>query len=503
MACATYTTNYAFLFFESEGPVGHTWSLAVEEHFYLLWPPIVTFLGVKASRRVVLFAVFPLALLSIVAAFVYGPWAAHGRAVMEFILRSSTIRFASLGAGALLAYSEPRIRASRGLAFAVIGVTSLVAWLLSLRGLTATGMIDWVEKVPNANGQWLRASPGLMVIRFPCISVALVTLAIVTGGTRFPFAALLRAAPLRAVGRISYGLYIYHIPIFRSPGVWGIDMLEPSLGRTLLVITLCFAVATLSYWAIERPLLQFARRFRYAPNRDATTRGANRGAGRALRLGCAGIAIAVMGWVLSGGATYLVGTAHDAATRPDRSLATARQRALDAEPEITKEWESTLERVTGQSSPEAAFVGLEVVLFDRAVVVPSLGREPRTGCFYDPAGPCAYIDVAYLGTLRRHVRQRPEIAQVYAVTRVLARHIAERGEDEGEVAGRLARALGLLDTSKGPIELKPVTRSLRPVGGLDRNLRLHLPSGWVIPGDHGGWILKDAVGAFLRGWRGG
>jgi peptidoglycan/LPS O-acetylase OafA/YrhL len=68
----------------------------------------------------------------------------------------------------------------------------------------------------------------------------------------------LSLAPLRAIGRISYGLYLYHLPIYHA-------LLLPAAGpaTVALAIALTFAVATASYWLVERPILRYAARFRH------------------------------------------------------------------------------------------------------------------------------------------------------------------------------------------------------------------------------------------------
>src|SRR5882672_2186860 len=38
--CAIYLSNFHFMFDKTPNPLPHTWSLAIEEHFYLIWPPI-------------------------------------------------------------------------------------------------------------------------------------------------------------------------------------------------------------------------------------------------------------------------------------------------------------------------------------------------------------------------------------------------------------------------------------------------------------------------------
>lgn len=263
-ALLTYTANFALLFTWGHCPMDHAWSLAVEEHFYLLWPPIAVFLPPRTSRRVILFGVLPLALVSTVGAVALGDWDQYGRALHEFILRSSTTKCFSLGLGALVAYHEAFVRTHR---LAVAGVSAalvLVYLLLSVPGLKASGLYSVLESLPSGSDPGWLMSP-VLVFAVPCASLALVLCAVAFTGSRWPHCVLLRLAPLRAIGRISYGLYLYHFPIFLTPGIWGSNPDAPPLERVLLVLAVCFGVASLSYLLIERPLLRIGARFRGKP----------------------------------------------------------------------------------------------------------------------------------------------------------------------------------------------------------------------------------------------
>jgi peptidoglycan/LPS O-acetylase OafA/YrhL len=71
--------------------------------------------------------------------------------------------------------------------------------------------------------------------------------------------------PLRYVGRISYGLYLYHFPIFFFLGLPAARGGRPGsfpVGRGALAVALALALAVASYELIERPLLRLRDRFR-------------------------------------------------------------------------------------------------------------------------------------------------------------------------------------------------------------------------------------------------
>lgn len=266
-ACATYTWNYVSMTQADNGPMGHTWSLAVEEHFYLLWPPIVAFTRPKTSRRVIKFIVFPMAIVSIVLAYSYGPWATEEAAMQEFVFRSSTIRFASLGVGTLLAYSEQRVRDSKVLALFIISIGVALALLISYKGLDRTGLLPRLLALESVDGKINRVLPAVYVLSFPFLSLALVVSGVVWTKTWAPHALLMRFPPLRAAGRISYAVYLFHIPLYYQAGIWGPNPFEPSATRALAVLGLVFLIATSLYWLLERPLLRFGSRFRVAKRR--------------------------------------------------------------------------------------------------------------------------------------------------------------------------------------------------------------------------------------------
>lgn len=258
-ACASYSSNYAFLVKDQVSLLEHTWSLAIEEHFYLLWPPLAVFLTPQASRRALLLGLFPMVLASALAVLLLGDWMQDGPMLAELLAHGSSTRFGSLGLGALLAYHETRVRqSSRGPLLLVLALFGL-SYLLSRGGLAATGLGPLVQGLmPEASG----AQPLLALLRLvsiPAMSLGVLLLAVTHTRRRLPWSALLRTRPLAAIGRVSYGLYLYHFPIFLL--LLGHDT-SPAPSRVLLALVASFAAATASFWIIERPIMGFSARFR-------------------------------------------------------------------------------------------------------------------------------------------------------------------------------------------------------------------------------------------------
>jgi peptidoglycan/LPS O-acetylase OafA/YrhL len=234
---ATYLSNFYFPLQDGHSPLDHTWSLAVEEHFYLLWPVIVFWL----SRRQALAAIALFFVLSVASALAFMP----DEYLRRLILKASTCRFASLALGALFAYQEVAIRKRPGLAVRV----ALVGFLVTIAvGVTAAYFR------PQHWGFFLTLFGGLP-------ASASIVLAGIVVRPRSLAGRLLNGRPLRYVGRISYGLYLYHYPVFFYLGLVAPEQPQPVV-LYALAIGLSFACASVSYRFIESPLLKWKDRYR-------------------------------------------------------------------------------------------------------------------------------------------------------------------------------------------------------------------------------------------------
>lgn len=225
IATLTYTANYASVRHGIEyGSFTHIWSLSVEEHFYLVWPALVLLLG---RRWLVPLCV---AGAAVVAVARYGV-ADEGDLALAF--RATHLRLDAMLVGAVLAVVVASLpRPPKLLVLAALG--GLVA------GCYATFLEDLLE--------WGFVAIGLA-------SAVLVAEALWWPAGRWRW--------LAHVGVISYGLYLFHLPV----ALWLQSRDVSEVVEPVATLAVSLVIAELSYWLIERPLRHGRRRT--DPQREA------------------------------------------------------------------------------------------------------------------------------------------------------------------------------------------------------------------------------------------
>ncbi len=219
-------------------PLSHTWSLAIEEQWYLIWPPV--FLGLswlcRGRRRLLIGVVLFLALLSALEMSRYGP---SLRAYYGTDTRAQALLLGAALALLLQVKSGPVRRGTR-VGLELVGVASLIT------------VVVMAAKPPS----WMYQGGFLLV----AIAVAFVIAASVQRESPVLGRAL-SITPLRWLGLISYGVYLYHFPVLRwlNESRTGLSVVP----LTLVRFTVTVAIATLSFVLIERPI----RRGTFLPRR--------------------------------------------------------------------------------------------------------------------------------------------------------------------------------------------------------------------------------------------
>ena len=209
-------------------PLLNTWSLGIEEQFYLAYPVLLLALA-RLSRPA---SVAWLAALFAVSLAV-SQWQATADPSAAFYLLPS--RFWELLAGGLAALAPP----------------AAAAWLRRVPGLPEAGLAMVAASALAYTGN--TPFPGLHAL-LPCAGAALL-LASTDGRTgRSPAMALLRLAPLGYVGLVSYSLYLWHWPfiVYQRIGPIVHTGASPTLDKACVFALMC-AAACLSYHLVETP----------------------------------------------------------------------------------------------------------------------------------------------------------------------------------------------------------------------------------------------------------
>ena len=208
----------------NQKPLLHTWSLAVEEQFYLVWPVLVVLLAryVKSQRA----AVLSLSVIGII-----GIWAAERgmEADAEGVFFLTPYRISEFALGALCAWVPSRSH-KRQIVGKVVSVVAL-------------GLIGY----PVFNYTDTTVFPGLSAL-LPCVGAAML---ILFNGADGVLRWVLTNPVATGIGRISYSLYLAHWPIYVFYRQWKGSALD--IQETLLVSLATLAFAVIMYKFVEQP----------------------------------------------------------------------------------------------------------------------------------------------------------------------------------------------------------------------------------------------------------
>ena len=222
----------------------HTWSLAIEEQFYLVWPTLLIgalFWARRTGRdpmRAALILALTLAAVS---------------AVLKIVMWSGVSSQARI-------YYGTDTRADSLLLGAALGIAYANGWLEKLRralpALAPLAMLIIVVTFGLAHDNSARIYQGGLTAFALVCTVLIGGIALEPAG---PVGRLLALAPLVWLGRISYGIYLWHWPVYRYLHEARLGL---SWGPTQLVrIAVTLAAATISFYVLEGPMLRLRHRF--------------------------------------------------------------------------------------------------------------------------------------------------------------------------------------------------------------------------------------------------
>jgi len=234
--------NWGTIFFRPhvDAATGPLWSVSIEEQFYLLWPPLIA----NLTRRRILQLAIGIVFLANIARMVM--------LILHFsnwqIYFNTFARLDMIGGGVLLAVllrgRVPNVPNGIRLTFIAFAVMSVL--LTGFYKVFQTGP-TWVE----------------MEVSYPLVAACCTGIVYCVLGMR------MESRWLRYLGKISYGLYVYHFAaIMFVDRVFDVQLgIAHLLLRPLLALGLTILAAVLSYTYLESPFLKLKRRYTYVASR--------------------------------------------------------------------------------------------------------------------------------------------------------------------------------------------------------------------------------------------
>lgn len=235
----------------------HLWSLSLEEQFYVFWPLVILFVPERFQKRLflALIALGPIFRIAFYVIHASGEFRIFHPSVSEALYPLPFTHVDALAFGAYISrYTIPK---AKGQFYILLGLIPLIGFATQY---LATGQFG----VFSAFGYPLLMSEGYQFIWGYSLLNYFFAVTIQAVAGQGMFNRFLEWSPMRYMGKISYGLYVFHQPI-----IWfAFDIqelgVEKSLVKPFAAVIAFFGtllVASLSYHLLEKPILNLKDRF--------------------------------------------------------------------------------------------------------------------------------------------------------------------------------------------------------------------------------------------------
>jgi peptidoglycan/LPS O-acetylase OafA/YrhL len=232
-----YIQNFLFVFkgLEPENYLSHLWSLAMEEQFYLLWPLLVYFIRIELKLRKLLVSV-------IIAVFIFRIWVWWNWGERFEVYHCNTFtRIDTIAFGCLL---------GSGFSYTQLSKSLRILILLVCISIFPIGIILY--------DNYFFTNPLFCTFGYSAISLLTIFFLEYFIKEEGKFTFLKTNFLINFLGKISYGMYLFHIPIFF---ILSSRSGFSNLANGLISICLTFIIAALSYHLYEIRFLRLKKNF--------------------------------------------------------------------------------------------------------------------------------------------------------------------------------------------------------------------------------------------------
>lgn len=227
------------------GTGSHFWSLSVEEQFYLLWPALILLI----PQNKIIATIWTMTLCGTAL------WFFRPLLFTEFRLEQllTPFNFDSLGGGALLAFYSQSDGALRKFLNPAVGITSITCFTTSL----------FLDRVYSEIPEFFDGIQRFSMVLFFVWLIARTS----QGFTFRPVKFILEHSSILYLGRISYGLYVWHsfVPEFKNIALEYLhadfEFLKYGITALLINVILTIVVSALSWKILEQPFIRLKTKF--------------------------------------------------------------------------------------------------------------------------------------------------------------------------------------------------------------------------------------------------
>ena len=231
---ALYLADYGIAFFDSPNTLLHMWSLSVEEHFYLIWPPLLVLLLAQTPRK----QLWRPVLLLVVLMFVWRAyWVAQGQLFYEIFFRFDTRATGMLLGSLLAAVAVHRPEWMD----ALHARQKYLLWLLPVFPFLVVGF-KWDDM-------------DALLWGFALAELAAAAVIIAVSKHKGALYEMLSLPSLVWLGKMSYGIYLWHYPVVR--------LLRAHMDWAWVLaigLPISAGLAAMSFYTVERWALQWRDR---------------------------------------------------------------------------------------------------------------------------------------------------------------------------------------------------------------------------------------------------